>query len=417
MKKVVFLIHALYMLMMVVACTNIETSVEIPQETKINSRLRTVDQAIEIASQFKAINSRAGEKIGVANVEIIGASEARANSDTLIYAINFDDNQGFTLVSAARSGVTVLGYTTEGYFDHSKANENPSFSYYLDAAKSYAANELGGSGFISDDSISMGGLIRDPIPIIPSRKVIVDPRVEVNYGQHYPEGMYCPNKISGCVMTAMAMAFSYLERPSSISYTCNEFDITYEIINWRLLKEHIQSIKPDNEQDIINHLNDCEGPEQYHKLLGRLCRELGYRNDAQYSWTSTGSNAFDARITCMQLLGDNKVSTVKSFAKPFLSIENELEAKECVAIIFGNETPNSGHAWVCDGVEDYIYEEKVLRYDGTYDIIEKHNPYYSYNWGACGHYNGYFYAGVFDPSKARSRYNFDQDVHYIVLYK
>ena len=229
MKKEVFFVLAA-LLLILSGCASDEVQIE----KNLNSNepvwgLRSVDEAVTLAKSMAAARgkaSRSGGAVEVANVAAIGSKDSRSGADTLLYAVNFADDAGYTLVSAAKYGVAVLGYTDEGSFDEEQAAENPNFSYFLDAAKDYANGGLYPGG---------GGIIIDPIKPITSI-VYVKPKLEVDYGQGYPEGKLFKNEVAGCVQTACLMVLSHTESVTSITYSAPNITKKSETLNWAELK-------------------------------------------------------------------------------------------------------------------------------------------------------------------------------------
>ncbi|MDE5993928.1 MAG: C10 family peptidase, partial [Oscillospiraceae bacterium] len=250
------------------SCSNDEPVHQDCNEAESEVVLRSVEEAVELAEKlnevrFANMTTRSQEK-NVKGVEIISSLNSRSGSDTLIYAINYDGNGGFTLVSAAKRGIAIIGYADEGNFDEDSAKENPNFSYYLNEAKEYVTTQL-----------SIGGPIVDPsFPEISMQAIFV--KYDLKWGQRYPEGIYCPNGIAGCAQTAMAIIMGNMAAPSSINLTYPDHDIDNVTFDWAEIRKHTKSSTSES------HLSSCEVSEGIHKNIGRLCRELGYRNNASY---------------------------------------------------------------------------------------------------------------------------------------
>lgn len=390
------------------SCTN-EESIVNPATEGQTAALRTEEEAIALAENLNAAldvdGARSSRKI-VKGVDIIGSSNSRAGSDTLIYAVNYEDNAGYVLVSAAKQGIGVIGYTDEGNFDAEAAEENPNFSYYLDAAKNY----------VSTQKISVGGPVIDPSTPQTLQQVVF-PNVIVEWGQSYPEGMYCPNKLSGCVQTAMAQMMTVIGKPTSIALSYDGKDVNSQNLNWAELLTHKKSINSDTQFMVNNHLSSCGASVEIHKAIGRLCRQLGHLNYANYKESATGAVSYTAYNTFKSLCPNNEFTGFKSFNSTFGNLWDDLNKKTGVAYVDGYDPSAGGHAWVCDGGTHLITTYKLLKEDGSYETVEKHDYYYHFNWGWSGRDNGNFNAGVFDNKNPRSRYNFAIDPAYFVVYK
>ncbi len=402
MKKLIYL---MVLGLVISSCSNDEFVPEGTATPESAVVLRTIDEAIELASslnQVRAANqdARSQEKC-IKGVEIIGGTDSRGSSaDTLIYAVNFEDNKGFTLVSAAKSGIAIIGYSDEGNFDEESAMENPNFAYYLNAARDYVSPQVS---------------IKDPIvdPSFPETlRQAIFVRHDLKWGQRYPEGIYCPNGIAGCAQTAMAIVMGNMGAPNSINLTYPNHDVNNVTLNWTEIRTHKQSGSSSL------HLSACEASEEIHKNIGRLCRELGYRNYASYGDNSTSTYPSAIIPTFRAVCPTLTISDFTNFNSTYSNLWDDMYATDGVAYLGGyDKDGKGGHAWVCDGAEHYDTVTRLLLADGTYKTSHKHEYYYRFNWGWCGEDNGYFTAGVFDTSKAQSRYDFSNSPIYFVVSK
>lgn len=406
MKQSILVIALLAVLF--VACSEEQQPISPTPETQTQSKIRTPEEAAKVAQAL--IDAKFGvqtrsSQVEIQDVEVVGNQASRSNSDTLIYAVNFSDNQGFALVSASYEGVDLLGYTDSGTFDESEINEESGFSYFMDAAKDYVLDNLS----IGDVPTKPG---RDPSTYIKIIHHVAGPHLEVEWGQKYPEGLYCMNGISGCVQTACAQIMSYIKEPASIVLTYPNRDKDTETLDWDVILQHKTSSMT---------YCYCEGGREVHLTIARLCRELGYRNNAVYYEDSTGAT-IDAAHQTMSALYPGRVSSIKPFNSPYNSLLG-LDDKKSIVYMRGQDSTYGGHAWVCDGVEK-IGTATYVQYEGNPEPVLKEDAptYFHFNWGFCGSYNGWFAAGVFEvenPAKVKSRsgYNFRNNVQYFSVSK
>ncbi len=397
----------------------------------------TVEEAIKIANQaaeaFDAKSARGVSRraSSAAIVDVLGAKNGRSGGiDTLLYMVNYDNKQGYAIVSASRACETLLGIVDEGEFDALEAAENPSYSYYLANAQNYVASTLGGG-------ISIGGEPITPGFIEETRFVHEDYPVKVNvkWGQSYPEGYFCPNKIAGCVQTAMAQIMSYLKLPTSISLTYPDHDADVQALDWDAITLHKQSTNGFIINEESNHLASCEASLESHMALARLCSELGYRNSATYFTYTTEANDFMAHRTFKQLVTEKEVSSLVTLGTDYSTLFEAL--KNGIGYMRGVDTGGAGgHAWVADGGRR-VGKIVTVSGPGTIDAEGKEHPYerdyttyyYHFNWGWNGSDNGYFVMGVFDTSKGeenpgrishnapsrRANYDYSNEVQYFIV--
>ena len=411
MKKLLSLLSCLSVLFLA-ACSSEEAPVPNPDIKSATSNIRTVEEAVEIAKAFVATDSRSS--VEVADVAVIGSSNSRSACDTLIYAINFADNTGYALVSAAKQGIDVIGYTENGAFDAEKAANNSSFTYYLEEAKTYVANTL---------ATEPGDVIIDPSTPIISKSYIF-PRVYCDLGQDYPEGNLCPNGLSGCTQTALMMALTYVREPQSIEYTCEDIDIESEEFDWNIICSHRQSVYSDIFNLELSHDQNCPSSELSHPTIARICRELGFRSNATYGKNTTTTSFTKLHQTAVNLLPAGKVSNsitniqsnVASEVNPYETLFNTIKDNSCVAIMTGADSATRNvYCWVCDGGLSVVKTWKELRWDGTWDSFMEEKLYLHFNWGDCGNDNGYFSLGVFDTTQGMSRAIYDSRQSYFLI--
>jgi peptidase C10 family len=423
---------------MVAACSSEEPMPVTDNSTQQGSIKVTVEEAIKIANQaaeaFDAKSARGVSRraSSAAMVDVLGAKNGRSGGiDTLLYMVNYDNKQGYAIVSASRACETLLGIVDEGEFNALEAAENPSYSYYLANAQNYVASTLGATFGGGKDPITPGFIeetrfVHEDYPV----------KVNVKWGQRYPEGYFCPNKISGCVQTAMAQIMSYLKLPTSISLTYPERDVDVQVLDWENMTKHTQSVNTTAVSLINSHNSSCAATEASHMAIARLCRELGYRNNASYYDNATGAFDYKALQTFRQLVTEKEISNFTYLGTDYSTLFDAI--KTGIGYISGSDTNGAGgHAWVIDGGRR-IGKIVTVSGPGTIGIDGKEHPfvrdytthYYHFNWGWNGTDNGYFEMGVFDTSKgevspgvaiagpgigSRANYDFSNSVGYFII--
>lgn len=393
------------------ACTNETPVMTQTGDSPEKPALRTQEDAIKFAVNLAEARSNHSRTSApqVQNVEVVGSMDSRSVKDTLLYAVNFEDNRGYVLVSASNYGEPIIAYSDNGSFSSKNDVENDEFDYYMDAAKNYVKSN------ISNPNSNIGIIVRPELPI--TVKSTITPRVKVEWGQDYPEGIYCPNKTSGCVQTAMAQMMTYVQQPTFIEFTYADRDYDSYYLNWTELVKHEKSIISRTLKE--QHLSTCAASEEIHCIIGRLCRELGERNNAVYGLWGTESAGIDAVETFKTLHSKNKVGELRNFDSDFINLYNALENTESVAFVGGlDKNSSGGHAWVCDGGELTTKTSKFALEGGGYETVVEYTCYYHFNWGYCGDKNGYFYAGVFDYDKpSTSRTDYGRSPQFFIVYK
>ena len=199
--------------LMLPSCQSVDEEIYNNEESSAqlqgDENYRSIDEAIALAEStaarlFPINESRSAQRhASKANVKIIKGDEGRANEgEALMYAVNFDNGEGFALISRPRNVCDVLAVVPEGSFDEDEAEENPGVSLFMSCAKSYLS--------IGDDTLG----IYEPI-VVPGRDLgpcrvdtlmyyHLEPRLANEWGQTGFIAQFCPNDTVGCGPLAIA---------------------------------------------------------------------------------------------------------------------------------------------------------------------------------------------------------------------
>ncbi len=409
------------------SCSDEAAMVESPQpaETQISSNIRTADEVLSIAAnaaKMKSSNSRAGEiKVNPKSLFAIYDNDSRAgNSDPLLFAVDFEDNNGFTIISAMRNLPPVICLTDNGAYLSEETRQNENFQFFMEKAKEYVQSEA-----VATPNGDIGILPFEPAYKYDTLTKITNtvyPLVSVNWNQGWPENAYCPTKYAGCVPIALAQALSFVEKPSQINLTFPERDTNQQSLNWTNLEKHKKSVTTYTPSSIYiqNHYTSCSASEEDHRALGRFVREIGHKLNAYYGESGTSARTEDAYNLAKQWLPNNEIKITYSEN----NLYEELHNGDKVAFVQGTNTNKaSAHAWVACGTYAYntiikYYEKSVLKWTKSYET-----RYVYHNWGWGGNSNGYCLEGVFDTTKTsekpqyNSRTDYGDSVFYFTIKK
>ncbi len=122
-----------------------------------------------------------------------------------------------------------------------------------------------------------------------------------------------------------------------------------------------------------------------------------------------------------RLLPNNSISEVNSFSSSgYESIFDYIASHNVVTFVAGWNGTGDGHAWVCDGGQRITVTQRVALAGGGYQTIEiSRKTYFRFNWGWCGKHDGFFIAGVFNPTKDSDNtyYDFESNPIYFHVEK
>lgn len=395
-KNFLFVLAAV---LMMAACSkqeSIESTPAIPTAKTSMSNMRSYEEALRIAENAIGMledsksSTRSTEKCRKINLSenkvIMRDAKTRGESgasDSLIYVFNFENNEGFALVSASKNTEGLLAVTEQGQCDPEIPSGIGGFDMFVDMAKDYVLRGMESSGSFEE--------IKDSVFVLSTSRV--GPFVSVKWGQNYAEGYYCPYNTAGCTNTAMAQIMSYYGYPTSIRLTYdknNKLDL-----DWNKIRNH-------NTKHPIEYCSDIET----HKSIGHLLRELGNRNNSIYNSDSTTSTQTHSVVfnTYFDLKYSNKEKW-EDYEGTYY--RNELNNYHLIHVSALVDDDNSivGHDWVFDG---YLKENCVVYTmhrtasgwtftDYSYPLTRYYNHY---NWGWYGANNGFFLENIYNTKES-----------------
>lgn len=398
-------------LLLLISCSSqMEDSIKLDKNSQsfIQSNIRSITEATNICNQLidsKKTNTRSSQIINVQNVYTILNTTTRAgHTDTIMYAVDFGNNSGFALIAADKRIEPILAIIDEGAFNDMQNENNESYQLILANAKSYASSVMES---ITPDTPKNWYEYSDTIYV--DQKIA--PRITVKWNQGWPENIYCPNQVAGCGPVAAAQILSYLQKPTTITYSFPEKDINSETLNWPDLTLHKKSdnfYSPSSDY-ISSHYNSCKTDENGHKTIARIIREIGHRANASYDYT-TGVIYSDIINTLTNISGQEVESTNFSMRRLYDDLKNIRKSVAFVSGIgeFSSGELCGGHAWVADGTLEigviinywsYSDFDNTVLECTTEDTTKK---YVHFNWGIGGNCNGYFLIDVLNPNEAFS---------------
>lgn len=415
--------------------------------------IRTPEEALEAAIRASTIfssnknlsipnsSSRSLDKNnGIVPIGTHYKSRSLCN-DTLMYAVNFADSEGFTLISAIKATPELLAFIPEGTYSQSCENTNPGFNFFMESAIEYLSQS-------KENTLSA---IDKEFTIIPAEtyKEVADTiyttcipnRVKVFWSQSGPEGADCPNGLSGCAITAAAMAMTHFRIPTSIKKTYDGSNSIHQL-DWDLMQEHMKMVT-HSEHDIsstcsnkwvcnLHHgYDESNCTTEAHNMITLLCRELGHRANTVYTHAN-GSQAASSGTTVSDLcVALNKLG-YKTVTKDYnvTDMVNDFKNSDCVMLMQGIHDSQSAHMWVCDAVFgynvhriSYVSTNLGLTWSKNFEVTDYYRyNYYNWGWGHSNYqywsYNGYYLSTIFQPQDYygnKFSHNYKNSVKYTKL--
>ena len=298
------------------------------------------------------------------------------------YIFTPEDETGFVIISGDDELPSIVGYSTTA-----KADEMPpALCDLLNAYDMYVDDVRAGKAAPAQRSAKAG-------------KSAVAPMLQTTWDQSAPYNDMCPEvngqkTPTGCTATAMAQIMKFHEWPRKPSA-----NITWEN-NITGKKENINTSSHIYSWDkMLPHYRDSYTDEEA-KAVALLMVDVGKAIQSSYSPSGTGSSAVYASYALVNTFDyspDAKVVNRSEYTEEeYISIIREnLEARQPLLYTGHSQSYGSGHAFVCDGID----ENDLLHID----------------WGWSGAFNGYFDMTYMSPEGTGigggdGRYNVSQAV-------
>lgn len=366
-----------------------ECSTTVPELKK-----RSLSEVLDIAQNAISLlghESRSAESrsIDLENIQYVctNKNSRSQNSDTLLYVINYAENNGFAVVSANPNTPGLMAVTEKGNYSliSEDINDKTGIGLFMDMAEIYVSN--------SDNEIKGNRL--DPVLELMERVDTTDtyilPKLTTKWGQLSPEGVFCPNLLSGCVNTALAQIMAYFEYPTQMNISYENAPIASLVLDWSEMKK-CKGAYNESATDIAQN------------SISHLCRQLGYLTGSSYNPASTTTTLYSA-LGVARNLGYTVSSNVIDYGDD-INFQSALDENNLI-LMGGFKLDNTvGHAWVVDGhlERELHYTAYVREANGElWQLRDEYYTYYHYNhinWGDDGFCNGYFMMDVFNKSNA-----------------
>lgn len=388
-------------------------TVEEPQIPEIDSEVspkiqRIIDLANSEAERYFPSKSRGEARIAKASgIRTVCENSSRGENDTLIYIVNYENNNGFALISAVDADDPVLAVVPNGSYDPAVGTDNPGFNMFMEAAKYNASNAVIDTAL----TIIPGGYpMTDDgkyVKIVKKLDVHFGPAQRINnphgWGQTGIYGQYCPTGRTGSAPIAVASIIAYMRYfynlNNRINYTFPGADIPYEDVEWIEIFRHHNSLAYFQDGSHIEHICWAADKDAVHKTIGRLCRQIGYDAGASYQYGQdvTVNKSLIPGIF-RKYLPEFNVSEFTDFGT--FKTMNFINTGLIYLRAHKRLNPNMIHDWYTDGYEYKRYEHRYYVSDpptsnGVYNWTYWKSTYSetllnSMKWNWDGEYDGWY---------------------------
>ena len=390
MKKLLKTMLVFIMVAVAVSCSDEEATVTPVKEDNIKTDTKiSIEQArqdllgllADIDSERSRSYGKLPRTIKEAHSFKFGDNESRSEETPNYYVFNFDNNQGYAIMSGDERMPSLIALTDSGSFNENDSFDNPGLDIFyakLDTGKIVITPiEPGGDGCINwGDSTYLHYMDWE-------NTVYKDNGYcSVKWGQDFPyntytftnDGKYAK---TGCVATAVAQLMAVYKFPETYS----GYNFLWDEMIWSPYADMCTA----RSRDMIAYLM---------QLLG-----APYNLSTTYGVTESNAPLVNVNRTLTHF-GYSNGGTIGTYSTN--NIESEISTGNPV-LVYGNDKENdsNGHLWLVHGflVRKRIVETRDLKTKKTISTTTEIHKYVLCNWGYEGIHDGYYLSGLFDLKK------------------
>ena len=306
-----------------------------------------LDMALERADEFfRQIGATTRTPRRVATVNAIAGSTTRSEADTMLFLVNYADNQGFALLGADPAINDIYAISPSGSLTYEDINANPVVADFFYDVVSYVVNPP-----IITDSVGVEWKYWQYRNTAQSSASLL-PGDVTDWHQEAPYNSYCKNSdgkvvTAGCVAVSVGMLLAFYEEPKGLDYSWSDTSIEKFDFDWNAL---LYSNNVSQRQSSVARMFSFLGNK---KLLN-----TNYNNGSSSEVTDinpTIKNLGGGNCIFQGLSMSENIDTIACFlldGRKTINFINKLVYKAAPLIVFGKYKPNKydNHAWVIDGV-------------------------------------------------------------------
>lgn len=387
--KIFKVLSCFFVSIFAVCCGELEYGVDAIQSEELSCVNTENNDCVYPFAEAKAAELLGGGVCRVATNTTLYVSNSRSGADTLLQIVNFEDAMGFAVITNRSGKNELLILCEEGSFEDCQNAEG--FAMCMAAAINYSSglrDTTGRPPYTGD--VDPEPIFRRNIELLDTLGYFHSKFPDLRWGQTWPEGWYAPNRVSGCVPTAIAICMAHLETPQSMCYTYANISSNYEEFNWPLIKTHTQSGDES--------LHCCD--ELIHQQIARICRQIGYSGNAIYEYSENG-NVTGVRSQTVPSLARSLLEgcSVGGFEEFDASKALDVIRDGGLLLVEGRDPGLTGsHTWVITGAH-YLYTHyrqysvPPFNIDPTtgdlLDEVYSRDLYLYHNFGSNGKGNAY----------------------------
>lgn len=366
-----------------------------------------------------AENSRSYARVRkISDARTVKAATVKSRSgdemDVDIHVFNFEDEQGFAIMSADERYPSLIALADSGSLKENTVVTNPGVAMYVDRMSvEYIQRCTDEEVFPIDGSGNGTGDYKYTYEYTDWETIVYKYRgyCPVKWGQEDPYNKYCPVKngvltATGCVPTALAQLMACYRFPTS--YNGYTFD-------WDLMTRYWRPYGEEAESQVARLMQQLGLPEnldaeyKYDEKKDKLRTSVNPENIIK-TLRNFGFSYYGKRISYRT---DDVVSELKN-GYPVLSGGYCTKNRHSLLGVQFYVTYDDGHRWLLHGLLERKRYMKIYA-NGVLTNTQAESEYYVLcNWGWNGICDGYYLSGVFDCGRGldyddytQSRYEYE----------
>lgn len=153
------------------------------------------------------------------------ATRSVENTEVSFYLINYEDNEGFAMVSTDSRATPVYAYSDVGNLTAEDLETNPGLQIFMEGTiENYQIEvaSLGDREPINKPDSTLGDLLMPTVVYngevyylkITTEDIAKNPLLTTNWSQNSPYGNSCPGGVAGCAPIAAAQIMAYHKHPA-----------------------------------------------------------------------------------------------------------------------------------------------------------------------------------------------------------
>lgn len=157
------------------------------------------------------------------------ATRSAEDTEVSFYLINYEDNEGFAMVSTDSRATPVYAYSDEGNLTPYDLENNPGLQIFMEGSIENYQNEVASPREFEDPTNRPDSLITEiPLPMVEYRgglyylettteDIIKNPLLTTRWHQGAPYADNCPGGVAGCAPIAVAQIMAYHKHPAQFN--------------------------------------------------------------------------------------------------------------------------------------------------------------------------------------------------------